>query len=103
MFPEDVNLNIISFLGLSPRKRCWCRNENGQRCRKSVTNTNQCIFCHIHEKARFTRPLFKPYEDLLYIVKKIGPHRKKISPQPIHPPPTAPITVLMGYPNFPYI
>ena len=73
-------------------------------------NTNQCIFCHIHEKARFTRPLFKPYEDLLYIVKKIGPHRKKISPIPPIPiaipiaipipppiPPPIPITVLMGY------
>lgn len=58
-------------------------------------NTNQCIFCHIHEKARFTRPLFKPYEDLLYIVKKIGPHRKKISPIAIPIPPS--ITVLMGY------
>ena len=81
MFPEDVNLNIISFLGLSPRKRCWCRNENGQRCKKSVTNTNQCIFCHIHEKARFTRPLFKPYEDLLYIV----PSQKNISHPTTHP------------------
>ena len=77
MFPEDVQLNIISFLGSTPRKRCWCSKPNGQRCTKPVSNTSQCIFCPIHEKQRFSKPLYKPYEDLLYLVEKIGKFPKR--------------------------
>ena len=101
MFPEDVHLNIISFLGPAPRKRCWCSKPNGQRCTKPVSNTSQCIFCPIHEKQRFDKPLFKPYEDLLYIVKKIGkfpkPKKKKTPPHFPYP------ALAFGYPNFPYV
>ena len=97
MFPEDVNLNIIAFLGPSPRKRCWSRNKHKRRCKKNVTNTSRCIFCPIHEHARFSRPLFKPYEDLVYIIEQIGKHKQPKTPC------IEPITVWMGYPNFPYV
>ena len=34
MFPEDVNINILSFLGISPRRRCYARTRNKTICKK---------------------------------------------------------------------
>lgn len=101
MFPEDVNLNILSFLGILPRKRCWARTKSKYRCKKKVQNHNYHIFCPTHKSIRFQLPLYKPYEDISYIIEKIGKY-------PTHhehsiytcPPPPSPIS---QNPYFPYI
>ena len=86
MFPEDVHLNILSFLGTCPRKRCWCQTNQYKRCKKNVRNKNFCIFCPIHEIARFKLPLYKPYEDIAYLIEKIG-QKKQSYPREQHSPP----------------
>ena len=75
MFPEDVNLHILSFLGTMPRKRCWCRTRHRTRCKNRVRNSKACIFCPLHETKRFNLPLYKPYEDIAYIIEKIGSNK----------------------------
>lgn len=99
MFPEDVNLHILSFLGTIPRKRCWCRTRHRTRCKNHVANVNCKLFCHTHEKVRFKLPLFKPYEDLIYVLEQIAIKPDAPNPTIIHEP----INIVMGYPNFPYV
>jgi hypothetical protein len=99
MFPEDVHLNILSFLGTKPRKRCWSHtNRHKHRCKNHVANRSSCLFCPIHEKVRFNLPLFKPYQDLIYVLEQID---IKADPTIIHA--TEPINIVMGYPHFPYV
>ena len=99
MFPEDVHLNILSFLGTKPRKRCWSYTHNKHRCKNHVANVNCKLFCHTHEKVRFNLPLFKPYEDLIYVLEQIAIKHDTPNPNITHDA----VAEVMGYPNFPYI
>ena len=96
MFPEDVNLNILSFLGIHPRKRCWSFTQTKHRCKNHVSNRKACVFCPLHERTRFRLSLFEPFEDLLYIIKEINSRHPTILRCP-------PYNVTMDYPNFPYV
>ncbi len=67
MFPEDVNINILSFLGITPRRRCYARTRNKTICKKSVKNTNCNILCPTHDYYRFKKPLFRRFEGITYL------------------------------------
>ena len=106
MFPEDINLNILSFLGIYPRHRCWNTTKKcSRRCRNHVKNINCNLLCPLHDKIRFKLPLYKPFEEILYLSLQTKAYKPKYSPPVILrcPPNPTPINRVMGYPNFPYI
>jgi len=106
MFPEDININILSFLGIYPRHRCWNTTKKfSRRCRKNVKNINCNLLCPLHDKIRFKLPLYKPFEEIIYLSLQTKAHNPKYSHRPpiILQCPPPPINIVMGYPNFPYV
>ena len=106
MFPEDVNCNILSFLGISPRRRCWAITHDNKICKKSVKNTRANLFCSLHDSIRFNMPLFKPYEEITYLANLTNAgKRTKKNPTILHCPSHTPTISdwVANYPNFPYV
>ena len=67
MFPEDVNILILSYLGISPRRRCFARTLKKTICKRSVKNTNCNVLCPTHDYYRFKKPLFGRFEEITYL------------------------------------
>ena len=82
MFPEDVNILILSFLGISPRRRCFARTRKKTICKKSVKNTKCNILCPLHDFYRFKKPLFRHYEEITYLVNLTDANNRHIQKNP---------------------
>jgi hypothetical protein len=98
MFPEDVNINILSFLGISPRRRCYARTRNKTICKKSVKNTNCNILCPLHDYYRFQKPLFHRFEEITYLANLTDINNRYLPKRPtiLKCPPTPTIADWMA-------
>ena len=99
MFPEDVNIHILSYLGISPRRRCYARTHNKKICKNSVKNTNCNILCSLHDYYRFKKPLFRPFEEITYLVNLTDANRRRTPKNPtiLKCPPTPTIAHWVKY------
>jgi len=80
-FPEEIDILILSFLGIKNRHRCLAKTKKNYICRNNISSYN-FFLCHTHrrqlEKNIVSKNLISIFEIYKMIYKKKRRNKKTI-------------------------